>query len=397
MGFRVSSRVRLSGVAFLMAMATGCGGGGAGSEPAAPPIAPAPPPASQLLDWDVHPAASAVLGQTGFDNVGQGNLRFVEGNVAASADGRLFVAANGDVKAFASYAEGAATSQFAIPIIESRNVSLRGNKMVIVARDQVLIYNTAPTSLDGFDLDPDFISSGISGCAADAMNMPHEALLTPFGHLIVADGGNNRVLIWNPEQLSNGQISEASIVVGQPDKESCLPNNGGGTESLSEFTLSRPRGVWSDGSRLIVADEGNNRVLIWNQIPTEDFQPANHVVGQIDFGSSAPNRDGSPSALTLSAPKSVDVSEGGQMAVADSDNHRILVWDAVPSSNVPANHVLGQRDFIRNVENDSDQAGGPDVPSARTLNGPTGARFHGRNLIVVDSNNNRVLVFPASN
>ena len=35
-------------------------------------------------------------------------------------------------------------------------------------------------------------------------------------------------------------------------------------------TMYAPRGVWLDDERLMVCDSGNHRVLIWNSIPTED-------------------------------------------------------------------------------------------------------------------------------
>ena len=42
----------------------------------------------------------------------------------------------------------------------------------------------------------------------------------------------------------------------------------------------------SDGSKLLVCDKDNNRVLIWNTVPTTNGQPADVVVGQTDFTSS---------------------------------------------------------------------------------------------------------------
>jgi NHL repeat len=397
MGFRASTRVRLSGVAFLVALVAGCGGGGGSAAPAPvpPPVAP-PPPASQLLDWDVHPAASAVLGQAAFDSVAPGDLSFPQGNPAVMSSALLLVAAGGELKGFENYTAGGAIPRLTFAVNDAVDVFARGNKLVVVDDDRVRIYNDL---LATGDLDPDVVSSGIIGCGRNAMNHARGAYLAPTGHLIVADSDNHRVLIWTPERVpASGELPEPSVVVGQPDKETCDPNAGGGTESLSEFTLNQPRSVWSDGARLVVADEGNHRVLIWDQIPTEDFQPATYVVGQPNFDVSSPNRGGPPSEFTLSSPASVDVSEAGQMAVTDSGNHRVLVWNAVPrADSVPADHVLGQGNFVRNLENDSDQVGASDVPSAKTLNDPRGARFHKRNLIVVDSANNRVLVFPAAN
>ena len=47
-------------------------------------------------------------------------------------------------------------------------------------------------------------------------------------------------------------------------------------------TLSFPRYVISDGKRLFVADGGNDRVLIFNAIPTKSGVAADIILGQPD-------------------------------------------------------------------------------------------------------------------
>ncbi|PIR67100.1 MAG: hypothetical protein COU51_00295 [Parcubacteria group bacterium CG10_big_fil_rev_8_21_14_0_10_36_14] len=47
----------------------------------------------------------------------------------------------------------------------------------------------------------------------------------------------------------------------------------------SATNLNYPMKVVSDGKRLIVSDTYNNRVLIWNRIPTQDHTPADLVIG----------------------------------------------------------------------------------------------------------------------
>jgi hypothetical protein len=58
--------------------------------------------------------------------------------------------------------------------------------------------------------------------------------------------------------------------------------------------MNGPVGIFSDGIHLFVVDQGFNRVLIWNEIPTTDGQVPDVVLGQPDFYSSRPsiNRDG---------------------------------------------------------------------------------------------------------
>ncbi|MEM3751741.1 MAG: hypothetical protein QXM65_02135, partial [Candidatus Bathyarchaeia archaeon] len=57
-------------------------------------------------------------------------------------------------------------------------------------------------------------------------------------------------------------------------------------ESGGPSFLNHPMGVAIDGARLFVADTCNNRVLIWNSIPTTNYAPADIVVGQPNFTSS---------------------------------------------------------------------------------------------------------------
>ena len=87
------------------------------------------------------------------------------------------------------------------------------------------------------------------------------------------------------------------------------------------------------------------------------------VVGQPDAQSNASGLD----AAQLKNPRFVD-SNGNQLAVADQNNNRVLLWNAFPDANTPADVVLGQADFTHGTANDDDQNRVADTaPSARTL------------------------------
>ncbi len=105
-------------------------------------------------------------------------------------------------------------------------------------------------------------------------------------HVYVADLGFNRVLIWNEIPASNGQ--NADVVLGQPDMTSAIANNPSictntGDQGVCSSNLNFPRFALSDGTRLFVADGGNDRVLIFNTIPTQNGVAANEVLGQPIF------------------------------------------------------------------------------------------------------------------
>ena len=155
------------------------------------------------------------------------------------------------------------------------------------------------------------------------------------------------------------------------------------------------------GGKLIVADSNNNRVLIWNTIPTTNGAPADVVLGQGDFTHNTANddnqdgvADAAPTARTLYYPSGI-WSDGTRLIVADGNNNRILIWNTFPTSNfAPADVVLGQGDFTHSTHNDDNQDGVADAtPTARTLYYPYFLDSNGTQLFVTDSDNNRVLIW----
>lgn len=257
--------------------------------------------------------------------------------------------------------------------------------------NRVLIFDPAPDSgptaatvvvgQSDFDLSS-------SACSDAGMSSP-ESHIAVDGKLIVADSSNNRVLIWNSFPGVNGEA--ADIVLGQQSFDACNANTGEANPTASTFDY--PTGVWSDGTRLVVLDSDNNRALIWNTFPETNFEPADVVLGQADFNS---NDWSAASATTFNYPYIGVASNGQQLAIADSDNHRVLVWETFPTVNMaPADVVIGQGDFTSNMPNDDDQDGSVDAePSARTLHRPSGVHItRGGILIVSDRSNHRVLVY----
>lgn len=197
--------------------------------------------------------------------------------------------------------------------------------------------------------------------------------------LFVAERSRNRVLS-RPLPLLGGQAPLR--VIGQTDI-GISQANGGGLPSAS--TLSAPAGVFVDDARVIVADAGNNRVLIY---PRSGLAAA-VVLGQSTFEGVAPNRGaGQANADTMSQPEAV-YYDGARLYVADTGNHRVLVWDSLPTANgTPANIVLGQASFDATLPNRGNSAA-----SAMTLVSPGGLLVTSGTLYVADAGNNRVLGF----
>ena len=145
--------------------------------------------------------------------------------------------------------------------------------------------------------------------------------------------------------------------------------------------LNLPYDIWSDGERVVVTDSDNYRVLIWNTFPTTNGQAADVVLGQEDMDTSA---SGDPSDSTFAWGAFV-TSNGNQLFIGDC-GARVLIWDAFPEeNNVPADRVLGSATF----ENP------PGGTTKSSLNCPSGLHVNHNQLIVSDSGNNRVMIFEA--
>lgn len=108
-------------------------------------------------------------------------------------------------------------------------------------------------------------------------------------------------------------------------------NNSGGA-----LLFNHPSGLATDGTALLVADRWNNRVLIWKTAPAGNTPP-DLVLGQPDFTS---NNSGS-GRHQLNWPGNVAITpEGTRIAVADTNNGRILIWNRFPETNGPPADVV---------------------------------------------------------
>ncbi len=151
-----------------------------------------------------------------------------------------------------------------------------------------------------------------------------------------------------------------------------------------------PRGVFICNNKLIVSDTGQNRVFIWNEIPHQEYQSPDIVLGQEANLGTSRNKGVTVSGSSLQYPSGI-WTNGELLIVADAWNHRVLIWHAFPKVNgQKADVVIGQLDFESNEPN---IAGIGKAPSAKSLNWPYGVyAFNGR-LFIADTGNRRVLVF----
>lgn len=246
------------------------------------------------------------------------------------------------------------------------------------------------------------VASAATLGAVSGVAYANDTLVLVDSSRVPAQPQNNRVLVYRdiaskvPGPKAEIPLTEtrcpvcqaqADTVIGQPDFSKT-------DIGLAQNRFRTPTSVATNGRVLAVADTDNNRVLIWNSIPTSIDVPADVVVGQKDFSSGGLNYGGngnSPSAQGLRGPQGVWIQEG-RLYVADTQNHRVLMWNTIPTSNGQnADLVLGQENFTAFVQPDLTQL--PVSASATSMLNPTSVTSDGQRLFVTDLGHNRVMVW----
>lgn len=206
--------------------------------------------------------------------------------------------------------------------------------------NRVLIWNSVPTN----NYEPADIVVGQMNFESNYSSNGPSGMCWPMGvysdgqHLFVSDAGNYRVLIWNSIPTTNGQ--PADLVLGQPDFETVGDPHY--TIGKTDKTTGWPWDVHFDGERLYVVCTDEGRVLIWNELPTQNYQAADIVLGQKDFYSWP---DYEPTQWSLGTPRSICV-EDNKVIVGDYSGRRILIWNTIPTTNGQnADVVLLQNSF----------------------------------------------------
>ena len=146
-----------------------------------------------------------------------------------------------------------------------------------------------------------------------------------------------------------------------------------------------PRGVFLNDDWLVVADSGNHRILLWKNLPTHDGEDADIVLCQPDFFTEGPRASGRGAANGLHLPTGVLIHDG-RLIVGDSWHHRLLVWNTVPTaSDTPPDYAIGQPD-LESVEPNQGA-----VARGDSLYWPYSFGFAGERFYIADTGNRRVL------
>ena len=291
------------------------------------------------------PAADGVLGNTGFTTTRPISGSLIEEPASVVVDpttGKLFVA------------------------------DLFNNRVLRFAARAALTNGAAAEAVLGQPA----MASLARATTAQGMSSPTGMAIDQSGRLWVADSANNRVLRFDAA-AGKPDGAAADGVLGQTNFTS-------GAKATSAQGMNYPIGLAADGSgRLWVADTFNSRVLRFDDAAGKpNGAAADAVLGQPGFTSYIP----ATSAQGMGGPTRLAAGGGGQLWVADSDNNRVLRFDAAAGkpNGAAADAVLGQPGFTSRTT----------AVSAQGMNYPAGVALDGSGgLWVADYYNNRVLFF----
>ena len=227
-------------------------------------------------------------------------------------------------------------------------------------------------------------------------------------------------MIYNKIPTANG--TAADQVLGQTTFTAFVQPDLTQTNGVAtSFNMQTPVSVTTDGTRLFVTDLAENRIMVWNSIPTTNGAPCDYVIGQPNFADAATNNsftvnttavdaDNNPTdvtpvlcqsngadtvtgtklyptrcASTLSFPRFA-YSDGKRLFVADGGNDRVLIFNTFPtSSGAAADIIIGQPDQYSDNTGDN-----PDGSNA--FENPSAIAYDGTSLYITDTYNRRVLV-----
>ncbi len=300
------------------------------------------------------------------------------------------------------------------------DLTVVNGKLVVVGGNKAMIWNKVPESnFAPADLvlgQPNFSEDYVDNSALpDKAKLYTARCVASDGQkLIIGDYSGDRLLIWNAFPSQNGRPSDIEIKgyemgcslakngmlfaskhlgpsVGfwriAPTRDNQKPDIVIGLKDtlphLSDISLNQPWGVFSDGSKVFIADTNANRVVIHNKIPAKDEEPADTVLGEKDFNSSIfAGRTGMESVASIG-------TDGKSLWVGYWN--RILFWNSLPQkSNAPADGVFIYPDFGPQ-DNRRNDFFTDDASAIIPYNGK---------LIVVSREQNRVLIwnnYPTGN
>jgi len=156
------------------------------------------------------------------------------------------------------------------------------------------------------------------------MRWPH-AIAVWCGELMVADAGNNRVMGWRSPPSFDGEPCD--YVLGQATTSEVDHNRGAHYPTAA--SLNMPYGLAVLGDRLAVADTASSRIVGFAPQSRTSNALARSLSGQLRFCDKGDNRWGPIARDSMSWPYAITAC-GTTAVVADTGNNRVLLWESAP-------------------------------------------------------------------
>ncbi|MBU4017467.1 hypothetical protein KKF69_08410 [Patescibacteria group bacterium] len=325
------------------------------------------------------------------------------------------------------YADDFNNSGGAASLNHPGKVATDGKRLIVADtyNNRVLIWNTIPKK----DYTPaDLVLGQVNmientpGTSADKLRWP-QGVSIDGNRLAVADGYNDRILIWNTFPTQNGQ--RADLVIGQPD----FISNVESADQIPSPDIRSKKDIWWPWDVLIYQDKFfvislDGSLLIWNKFPTQNYQSADIVLGQKSFFERFKgDLKKENSHLYFKTPRSV-AYDGNYLIVGDYNAHKMFVYKGLPTeSGKEADFIyepsgilkvatgvalvggklyatmdnsisVWEKPFSKDNEQHDFTFGGQKMGAGGLgLNSPYGLATDGKHLFVADTNSNRVLIY----
>ena len=204
-------------------------------------------------------------------------------------------------------------------------------------------------------------------------------------YIFVSDAQNHRVIAFSSninvddtDPLNPLFSNSILFAVGQPDTASNL------LRAPSKKDLNRPAGLWCDESRLVIADQMNNRILEFSPLPQSNYPEASRVIGQSDFFSKDETK-------FIYRPRYLD-SNGVNLLVSLPEHHKVLYWNKWPDENLAdAHYIFGQKNPENILPYCGEVAQTTDIFCFHT---PLQISQNSESIFIADAMAGRLLIFP---
>jgi sugar lactone lactonase YvrE len=229
------------------------------------------------------------------------------------------------------------------------------------------------------------------------LNHPSSVTLDGAGNLYIADRYHNMIRMVCASASSATIYGTAAACTGAGIITTIAGNGNpvytGDTESSLLATLNTPWGVALDGAgNLYIADTQNNAIRKITAATGIISTVAGNISGNVCGEKTDPAGDGCPAiSSTLNYPQGVTIDAGGNLYIADTNNHRIRRVDAVSGIIT----TIAGNGFV-NTDGSGGYFGDNGKASLAELNYPFAVAFDSQgNMYIPDSLNNRVRLVTA--